>query len=276
MRGPWEAASEAASSAGVRMRALTTVEDADRILEIVLATWEHHQPLPREMIVALAHSGNEPWGAFDEDRMVGFVLGWAGVDPEDGVHVHSHMLAALPERRHKGVGTALKFAQRAQALDRGMRVVRWTFDPLQSRNAWFNMGKLGAVADRFYRDLYGEMGDALNAGDRSDRLMVRWDLEREPGPRAFEGEGPVLVRRSGNPAAPEPAQEIGPGPAGGWIEIPREYADLREADRSLAKHWRDACADTVEGLIAAGCVAISFDRERSAYRFVPAGSVSRS
>jgi predicted GNAT superfamily acetyltransferase len=276
MRGRWETAFDAATAAGVQMRTLTTLDDADRILEVMLATWGNHQMLPREMIVALVHSGNEPWGAFDRDRMIGYVLGWAGVDPEDGVHLHSHMLAALPERRHKGVGTALKFAQRAQALDRGMRVVRWTFDPLLSRNAWFNLGKLGAVADRFHRDLYGEMEDSLNAGDRSDRFMVRWDLEREPGPRAFEGEVPVLVRRLGNPAMPEPVTEIEPSRAGGWIEIPREYADLREADRALAGTWRDACADAVESLMAADCVAGSFDRERSAYRFVPAGSVIRS
>lgn len=276
MSGPWETAFDAATAAGVRMRALTTLEDADRILEIMIATWGNHQLLPREMIVALAHSGNEPWGAFDGDRMIGYVLGWAGVDPEDGIHLHSHMLAALPDRRHKGVGTALKLAQRAQALDRGMRVVRWTFDPLLSRNAWFNMGKLGVVADRFQRDFYGEMGDSLNAGGRSDRFMVRWDLEREPGPRRFEGAAPVLVRRQGAPAMPVPVTEVGPSPAGGWIEIPREYADLRAADRGLAGAWREACADAVDGLMAAGCVAGSFDGERSAYRFVPAGSVARS
>ena len=67
--------------------------------------------------------------------MIGYVLGWAGVDPDDGLHLHSHMLAALPDRRHRGVGYALKLAQRAQALDQGIDLVRWTFDPLVARNA---------------------------------------------------------------------------------------------------------------------------------------------
>ncbi len=94
----------------------------------MVATWGPFQLPPREVITALAHSGNVPLGAYDDERLVGFVLGWAGVD-EEGLHVHSHMLAALPERRHRGVGYALKLGQRAQALDQGIHVARWTFDP---------------------------------------------------------------------------------------------------------------------------------------------------
>ena len=151
----------------------------------MIATWGNHQLLPREMIVALGRERERARPApFDgDDLLIGYVLGWAGVD-EDGLHVHSHMLAALPDRRHRGVGFALKLAQRAQALDQGIHVVRWTFDPMVARNAWVNLGKLGAVADRFRRDFYGAMTDTLNEGERSDRLVVRWDLDREPGPRA--------------------------------------------------------------------------------------------
>ena len=95
------------------------------------------------------------------------------------------MLAALPDRRHAGVGFALKLAQRASCLDRDIHLVRWTFDPLVARNAHLNINKLGATCDRFHRDYYGQMPDAINAGDRSDRLVVRWRLDREPGaPRA--------------------------------------------------------------------------------------------
>ena len=93
------------------------------------------------------------------------------------------MLAAVPTRRHRGVGYALKLAQRAQALELGIKVVRWTFDPMIARNAWFNLGKLGAVADRFHRDFYGAMTDVVNRGERSDRLVIRWALEREPADR---------------------------------------------------------------------------------------------
>ena len=151
-RDPWELAFEAARAAGVELRPLAELEDADRILRVMNATWAGPEPFPRELLRALADSGNVPFGAFDGDETIGYVLGWAGVDPDDGLHTHSHMLAALPDRRHRGVGYALKLAQRAQALDQGIAEIRWTFDPLGARHGYFNLSTLGAVADRFDRN----------------------------------------------------------------------------------------------------------------------------
>lgn len=242
---PWELARSNAAASGISLRALTRVADADAILDVMIATWGEHQLLPREVIVALVESGNVPWGAFDGDELVGYVLGWAGVSTDDGLHLHSHMLAARPERRHRGVGYALKLAQRAQALDQGIGVVRWTFDPLLARNAYFNLTKLGAVGDRFGRDFYGEMTDTLNRGERSDRLVVRWDLEREPGPRAVE--------------------------PGATVRIPEDHLALRGKDPEDAAAWRDRVAEALEAHLEAGLVAAGFDRERSAYLFAPAG-----
>jgi predicted GNAT superfamily acetyltransferase len=240
MSEAWELARAAGRGAGVELRPLTSVEDADRINDVIQSTWGG-QRLDREVVRALAASGNVPWGAFDGARMIGFVLGWAGVD-EDGLHVHSHMLAAVPDHRHRGVGYTLKLAQRAQALDQGISLVRWTFDPLVARNAWLNIGKLGAVVDRFERDYYGEMTDDLNAGERSDRFMVRWDLEREPGPRSVAG----------------PVTEIA---------VPGDLYTLREDDPGRARAWRDEVASAAEAALARGEVGLAFDRERSVYRF---------
>jgi predicted GNAT superfamily acetyltransferase len=245
---PWARAHAAAAAADVSLRPLTSIQDAESILEVMIATWGKHQLLPREMIVALGESGNAPYGALADDGfLVGYVLGWAGVDG-DGLHVHSHMLATMPDRRHGGVGFALKLAQRAQALERGIRTVRWTFDPMVARNAWLNLGKLGAVADRFRRDFYGRMSDSLNEGERSDRLVVRWDLDAEPGPR------------------PAPA-------AVATVTVPREYAALRERDPEAARAARDETAAALESLLAAGRIVVGFDRERSAYLLAPSGAV---
>jgi predicted GNAT superfamily acetyltransferase len=240
---PWDQAHAAAAAARVGLRSLTSLPDADAIVDVMIATWGNHQLVPREMILALAESGNVPVGAVDEDGLVGYVLGWAGVDA-DGLHVHSHMLAARPERRHTGVGFALKLAQRAQALEQGIATVRWTFDPMVARNAWFNLGKLGAVADRFRRDFYGAMPDALNAGERTDRLVVRWDLEREPGPRAAPDDAVV-------------------------IPVPAEYGDLRARDPDAARGERDTVAGALEAHLTAGRVVVGFDRARSAYLLGP-------
>jgi predicted GNAT superfamily acetyltransferase len=237
----WELARDAASRAGVELGPLTALEDAERILDVMIATWGEHQLIPREILRAMPESGNVPYGAFEGDRLVGYVLGWAGVDPRDGLHIHSHMLAVRPDLRHAGVGYALKLAQRAAALDQGISLVRWTFDPMIARNAYFNLCKLGAVCDRFERNFYGEMADALNRGERSDRFVVRWDLERTPGPRT--------------------------APDGAPVEIPRDHPALRLADPDRARRSRDLVADALEDRLARGLIAVAFDRDRSAYLF---------
>lgn len=255
---PWDRANGAAAAAGVELRSLTSIEDADAILRVMIATWGHHQLLPREMIVALGESGNVPWGAFDEEGIVGYVLGWAGIDPVDGLHLHSHMLATLPERRHRGVGYALKLAQRARCLDQGIATVRWTFDPLLSRNAYFNLAKLGAMADRFLPNFYGEMTDTLNRGERSDRLVVRWDLAADPTGPAEEAGGSEVLGRRGDDPLPSPTEVRAPAGPRALIRIPREYHDLRERDRGLADIWRDAVARAFEACFDSGLVVTGY------------------
>jgi predicted GNAT superfamily acetyltransferase len=263
----WELAHAAARAAGVTLHPLSSVEDARAIDRVIEATWGG-QHLDHEVIRALAFSGNAPWGALDDDgRLVGYVLGWAGVDA-DGLHVHSHMLAALPDRRHSGVGYSLKLAQRAHALGQGIHVVRWTFDPLVARNAWFNVGKLGAVADRFERNFYAEMTDDINAGERSDRFAVRWDLDHDPGPRVVAApadQGANLKRSRTEPPTPMLAGASHDDVA--ILEIPAEYHDLRAAEPELGSRWRDAFAEAAEACLERGLQAVGFDRERSAYVF---------
>ena len=256
----------------MELRPLTSLEDAERLNDVIVETWGG-QRLDREVIRALAVSGNVPWGAFADGELVGIVLGWAGVD-DGGLHVHSHMLAARPGRRHAGVGYALKLAQRAQALDQGITVMRWTFDPLVARNAWLNLGKLGALVDGFARAFYGDMADAINAGERSDRFTIAWDLEREPGPwrRSAPGSVPddaqVVLRAEGAGAAPRPILDLDALPGDVvLVEIPREYHDLRVADPELGRAWRDALADAAEACLGRGLAGVAFLRGPSAYVF---------
>ncbi|MFL5736784.1 MAG: GNAT family N-acetyltransferase [Actinomycetota bacterium] len=266
---PWQRAFDAADAAGVSLRPLEELEDADRILDVMIATWGEHQLLPRELIRALQHSGNVPYGAFVGGELRGYVLGFLGSD-SGGAHIHSHMLAVRPGGRSKGVGYALKLAQRAQALDAGVFVVRWTYDPLLARNAHFNLEKLGASADGFARDFYGEMDDALNRGDRSDRATVRWDLEgRSDGIRRSEGSSIAILRRTGDmPPRPQRIVDarVDEG-VGVRIAIPEDYPALREADPELARSWRDAVAEAFEACLAAGMVAVEFERSSCTYSF---------
>jgi predicted GNAT superfamily acetyltransferase len=266
----WALAERAAGSAGVELRPIRSLEECDAIIEVMIATWGDHQTIPREMIRALGESGNVPYGAFAGHALIGYVLGWAGVDPREGLHLHSHMLATLPDRRHRGVGYALKLAQRAQGLEQGISVARWTFDPLVARNAYFNLHKLGAVADRFERNFYGEMTDALNQGERSDRLVIRWDLEPAPGPKAFETEAPAIIDEGWNFAGLPPEAEDGV-----FVRVPADLLELRERDPELAGRCREAVADAVEACLAAGLVAVAFLRREDMSAYVMAREPGR-
>jgi len=137
------------------------------------------------MLVATISEGGMAIGAFDGDRLVGSVYGFATHEP----HVlHSHYLAVDPDYRRTGLGVALKHQQRAWCLANGRTAMRWTFDPLQLGNAHLNLRSLAAVATRYHPDHYGPMG-GINGGLPSDRLVVEWDLV---APR-FEGAETVVV-----------------------------------------------------------------------------------
>ncbi|HET9722988.1 MAG TPA: GNAT family N-acetyltransferase [Actinomycetota bacterium] len=259
----WSRAHGAARAAGVELRPLSRLEDGDRILHVMVATWGEHQLIPREMLRAFGDSASPPLGAFADEELIGYVLGWIARDPEDGLVVHSHMLAALPDRRHRGVGYSLKLAQRAQALEAGIDVVRWTFDPLIARNAWLNLSKLGAVADRFHRDYYGPMDDLVNRGERTDRLVVRWDLRRPPDDVPVEG-APVLLEAEDDAPTPTGAAMPDHGPA--LIRIPRDHERLRADRPELARAWRDPVAGAIEACIASGRIARALTRD-AAYVF---------
>ncbi len=258
-----ELAEAAERDADVRIRDLVSLEEADDAIRVMIATWGDHQLPPREMLKALAASGNVFQGAYRGSEMAGFSLGFFGVD-EDGFHLHSHMLAVMPGTRSKGVGFALKMAQRAAVLDAGVGRIRWTFDPLVARNAYFNLAKLGAVADSFHRDFYGAMEDVLNHGDRTDRLMVRWDLAPAPQPHqtprpfvAIEILGP-----EGPADAPRPTavSELRPG-RDALIRIPPDHLELRKRDPALGEAWREAAASAFEACFSAGLIAVAFSRD---------------
>ena len=252
----------------MEIRVLEDLADTAAVSEVIRATWGQWSVPPPELIRAFQASGNAPIGAVSagDGAVLGFVLGFLGPD-RDGIHVHSHMLAVVPERRSGGIGYALKLAQRAAALDAGIRVARWTFDPLVARNAYFNIVKLGAAADRFERHFYGDMGDELNAGDRSDRLEARWDLDREPERQATRAGDTVEVLGVDADGRPSPLREVEAG-RNAVVRVPADYAALRSADPSGARAWRDASAEAIEACLGAGLEATGFLRE-GGYVFTP-------
>jgi predicted GNAT superfamily acetyltransferase len=131
---------------------------------------------PATMFVVAAHTGGQVLGAFDGDKLVGYtlaVVGLRGATP----YFHSHMTGVQSEYRDRGVGRMLKLFQRDEALGRGMRLIEWTFDPLELRNAHFNLNRLGAICRKYEPNLYGVTTSPLHRGLRTDRLVAEWHLD---------------------------------------------------------------------------------------------------
>jgi predicted GNAT superfamily acetyltransferase len=144
--------------------------------EIERRTWgDSDLNVPLGLYVVAQETGGQVLGAFEDARMIGFTMGLAGVHDGRGF-LHSHMTAVLDEFRDRGVGRRLKLFQRQDAISRGMELVEWTFDPLEIKNAYFNLMRLGAMARRYLPNCYGITSSPLHAGLPTDRLMAEWWL----------------------------------------------------------------------------------------------------
>jgi predicted GNAT superfamily acetyltransferase len=131
--------------------------------------------VPLRMFVVAEKVGGQVMGAFDGNEMVGFALSVPGTR-SGRIYLHSHMLAVRKDHRNSGLGRRLKLLQREEALSRGIELLEWTFDPLEIKNAYLNIEKLGAIARRYNINQYGITSSPLQGGLPSDRLIAEWWL----------------------------------------------------------------------------------------------------
>lgn len=137
--------------------------------------------LPFRMFVVATKIGGQLLGAFDDSRMIAFCLAIPGVKPDGKIYLHSHMLGVLPGYRNAGIGRQLKLRQRDDAAVRGIDLIEWTFDPLDLKNAYFNIERLGAIVRRYVRNQYGVSSSVLHGGLPTDRCVAEWWIRK---PRA--------------------------------------------------------------------------------------------
>jgi predicted GNAT superfamily acetyltransferase len=165
-------------SGEIIVRKCESLEDFHRCVELQREIWGEAdlEVEPATMFVVAAHTGGEVLGAFDDDRLVGYTLALVGLR-ERTTYLHSHMAGVKPEYRDRGVGRMLKLFQRSEALGRGIRLIQWTFDPLETRNAHFNLNRLGAICRTYQPNLYGVTTSPLHRGLATDRLLVEWHLD---------------------------------------------------------------------------------------------------
>lgn len=131
--------------------------------------------VPSQMYAVADKVQGQVLGAFAGDKLAGFVLAYPGIRQGE-LYLHSHMAAVLPEFQDLGIGRRLKLAQRDEALSRGISLIEWTFDPLQAKNAYFNICRLGVIVRRYLPDVYGSTSSPLHAGLPTDRLVAEWHL----------------------------------------------------------------------------------------------------
>src|ERR1700730_14971354 len=135
---------------------------------------------PVTMFVVASITGGQVLGAFDGERLVGYTLALVGLR-ENRTYLHSHQTGVCPEYRDRGVGRMLKLFQREEALGRNIRWIEWTFDPLELKNAHFNLNRLGAICRRYVKDLYGVTTSPLHRGIPTDRLVAEGRVEPQRG-----------------------------------------------------------------------------------------------
>lgn len=247
----------------IQIKLLETPEEMQQIETLQKKVWggSDLDVIPVHVSLAFSHNGGVVLGAFDGEHLVGFLLGFLGTDQKSpdrpamaGLKHASHQLAVDPEYRSKGIGLALKLAQRRIVSQQGLRLITWTYDPLLSLNAHLNIRRLGAVCDTYRENEYGEMQDELNRGIASDRFQVDWWItshrvkQRIDGPREaldlahFLGAGAVRINQVmlSEDGLPHPETEI-LAPAGNLalVEIPSDYQTLKAQDHGLAVFWRE-------------------------------------
>ncbi|HEV8383338.1 MAG TPA: hypothetical protein VGQ11_00600 [Candidatus Acidoferrales bacterium] len=214
---------ETSPGRGIEVRHCHEIADFERCMQIEREVWggDDRDLVPATIFVVSDETGGQVLGAYDHDaslQMVGFTLAMAGLHGEQR-YLHSHMTAVIPAYQNRGIGRMLKLFQRDDALRRGIPLVEWTFDPLEIRNAYFNLVRLGAIARRFLPNIYGITSSPLHGGMPTDRLVAEWWLD---SPRVK-----TAVETGTVPSPPAEGEEV-------RVVVPRDMPEWKTKDRAKA------------------------------------------
>ena len=256
------------------IRAVTTIEECRQVAALEMNVWEYSDKedvVPPPVLIVAAKRGGILLGAFDQTRMMkGFVYSIPAV--KEGKHTQwSHMLGVTRDARNTGLGLRLKLAQRDRALEMGIDLIEWTYDPLQALNAHLNFSKLGVVVEEYEENIYGVSSSPLHSGSPTDRFVAQWRLNEPHVLRRIQGRGAGPVRDASVTSAPvvNPSRQAGrwlaPGPAELTldarrllVEIPVGVAELQLEDPALALEWRLATRAIFQHYFGRGYAAVDF------------------
>jgi predicted GNAT superfamily acetyltransferase len=243
----------AASNASITVRSCDSLEDFHACVALQREVWgeDDLEVEPATLFVVAAHTGGQVLGACDGKTLVGFTLALAAVR-NGAPFLHSHMTGVHANYRDRGVGRMLKLFQRDEALSRDIRLIEWTFDPLELRNAHFNLNRLGAICRRYLPNLYGITTSPLHRGLATDRLVAEWYLD-----------SPRVIAALSN--------ELTPPPSSTTIEIPNSFDDWKASDLPHVQSVQTAIREQFTDSFAKGCAAIAVSKtsDASSYHLAP-------
>lgn len=244
---------------GIQIRECTTIPEFDSCISLQREVFglPELEISPRRHLIVSRQAGGWTLGAFVAERLVGFVHHMAAVH-ENEIFGYSHMMAVTQEYQNKGVGARLKWSQRARALNEGRSFIKWTWDPMQARNAYFNLNRLGVMVRSYGANFYGT--DYVTSprpegepppGLDSDRLFAEWHLQSARVMKLAEGAASTVDKSVVQ-----------------TIQIPADWAGLCKQDPHAARREQFRVRSEFQQAFAAGLVCAGFERSTDQPRYL--------
>jgi predicted GNAT superfamily acetyltransferase len=284
-------------NAAISIKQLSTIEELQKVQILEQDIWQM-EPIPLHQTLTAIKNGGVMLGAFEGSKLIGYNYGFSGFD-EGRSYLCSHMMGISKSYQKKGLGKALKLKQREVAIRLGYSSICWTYDPLESINAYLNLSKLHGIGEAYIENCYGELNDSLNQGLPSDRFRVHWYIRskhvKAEGTEAILPEQLSSVPKNrillsyhmnsqdlpelNDYSSIEPIkqkilskhqdqQEL----MGFWLPIPDNFQILKRIDHSLALDWRLKTREIIQLMIKEGYVAATLKKTNQGvhyYLFVP-------
>jgi predicted GNAT superfamily acetyltransferase len=227
----------------MEIRQLFDLESFDRVLYLQKTIWgfDDIELLPLRFLVVVSKIGGHVFAAYDRDEMAGFCFAIPGVKPGGRPYLHSHMLGVLPKYRDTGIGRQLKLRQRDDAIARGIELIEWTFDPLELKNAYFNIERLGAIVRRYSVNQYGVTASPLHGNLPTDRCIAEWWIQSQR----------VKAILSGKPCASDVQERI---------SYPTNIGKLRSEDNARARTIQQTNGELFQNAFNRGLAVTGFER----------------
>lgn len=236
----------------IEVRQLRTQPQFSEAVRLQQSIWgfEDIELLPVRLFIVATKVGGHAFGAYDGASMIGFCLAIPGLKPGGKYYLHSHMLGVLPEYRNAGVGRMLKLAQRREVMERGIPLIEWTFDPLEIKNAYFNIERLGAIVRRYVLNQYGTTSSHLHGSLPTDRCIAEWWVRSPRVEAVLNG---------------QPLERI---PTEARISIPSDIAAIRASDYKRAREIQQRVSEQFLEQFGKGLAVAGFERSPEAGTYI--------